>query len=108
VFAKSGKSLIDGVVYNLIDEMVQTTDIGTADIHGRALAHRGEPLENDNVRRIVIVGHLYMISLGKKHLKGRSFYRIVDLFFKIARSKRAHSEKYLFFTIISVKSILIG
>jgi hypothetical protein len=57
VFAKSGKSLIDGVVYNLIDEMVQTTDIGTADIHGRALTHRGESLENGDVRRIVIVGH---------------------------------------------------
>ena len=57
VFTESGKSFINGVVHNLIDKMVQTTGIGTADIHGRALTHRSKTLENGDVRRIVIVGH---------------------------------------------------
>ena len=40
VVAVTGQRLVDGVVHDLIDQMVQAALAGRADIHARALAHR--------------------------------------------------------------------
>ena len=41
-----GQGLVDGVVHNLVDEVVETTLSGRADVHTRALANRLKPFEN--------------------------------------------------------------
>ncbi len=38
--------LVDAVVHNLIDKMVQTLYRSVADVHGRSLAARAEPLHD--------------------------------------------------------------
>ncbi len=49
----TGERLVDRVVHDLVDEMVQTTYTGRADVHARALAHRLEALEHGDVLRAV-------------------------------------------------------
>ena len=44
--AVSGESLIDGVVDDLVDEMVQPARTGRSDVHTGALAHRLKSLED--------------------------------------------------------------
>ena len=41
-----GLRFVDGVVDHLVDEVVQTSGPGGADVHGRALAHRFQALED--------------------------------------------------------------
>ncbi len=42
----AGERLIDRVVHDLLDEVVQTTLTGRADVHTRTLANRLKALEN--------------------------------------------------------------
>src|SRR5690606_15450363 len=56
VVAVAGEGLIDGVVDDLVDQVVQTTWAGRSDVHSRALADRFEPLENLDGFGAVAVG----------------------------------------------------
>jgi hypothetical protein len=51
--AVAGQRLVDGVVHDLVDEMVQTTDAGRADVHPGTLAHGLETLEDRDVLGVV-------------------------------------------------------
>ena len=51
--AVAGKRLVDGVVHDLIDQVVQAAGAGRADIHARTLAHGFQTLENLNLRGVV-------------------------------------------------------
>ena len=44
--AEPGEGLVDAVVDDLVDEVVQPTRIGRADVHPGAAAHRLEALED--------------------------------------------------------------
>ena len=44
--AVTGQRLVDGVVHDLIDQMVQAAGAGGADIHARALAHRFQAFQD--------------------------------------------------------------
>ena len=55
VRAVAREGFVDGVIDDLIDEVVQTARGGRADVHARALAHRFQSLEDLNFRGVVIV-----------------------------------------------------
>jgi hypothetical protein len=46
--AESGQRLVDGVVHHLIDEVMQTTLSGGADVHAWPLTYRFQSLEDGN------------------------------------------------------------
>ena len=48
--------LVDGVVDDLVDQVVQTARAGGTDIHARTLADGLKSLENLNVRTVVVLG----------------------------------------------------
>ena len=54
--AIAGKRFVDGVVDNLVHQMMQAARARRADIHTRPLAHRFETFEDLNVRTIVVIG----------------------------------------------------
>jgi hypothetical protein len=45
--------LVDGVVDDLVDEMVQATEAGGPDVHARTLANRLEAFEDGDVLSVV-------------------------------------------------------
>ena len=49
------QGFIDGVVHDLIDQMMKTAGGGGADIHTRPLAHRFQTLQNLNLRAAVFL-----------------------------------------------------
>src|SRR5699024_2254603 len=49
----TGQRLVHGVVHDLVDEVVQATLPGGADVHAGPLAHGLQALENRDVRRVV-------------------------------------------------------
>ena len=54
--AEAGQRLVDGVVDDLVDEVVQAHHAGRADVHAGALADRLEALEDGDVLRVVAGG----------------------------------------------------
>ena len=51
-----GQRLVDGVVDDLVDEVVQAPLTGRADVHARALAHRLEAFEHlDGVGPVLVL-----------------------------------------------------
>ena len=55
VRAVAREGFVDGVIDDLIDEVVQTARGGRADVHARTLAHRFQSLKDLNFRGVVIV-----------------------------------------------------
>jgi hypothetical protein len=51
--AVARERLVDGVVHDLVDQVVQATDTGRADVHARALAHGLETLQDGDVLGVV-------------------------------------------------------
>ena len=51
---EAGERLVDGVVDDLVDEVVQAALAGRADVHARAQADRLEALEDRDVLRVVV------------------------------------------------------
>ncbi len=47
--AVAGQRLVDGVVDDLVDQVVQARGTGRADVHAGALAHRLQALEDGDV-----------------------------------------------------------
>ena len=58
VGAVAGQSLIDGVVHDLIHQMVQAGLRGGADVHSRTLPHRLQPLQHLDLRAAIFMLHL--------------------------------------------------
>ena len=54
--AETGQRLVDGVVDDLVDEVVQAHHAGRADVHAGALANRLQALEDGDVLRVVAGG----------------------------------------------------
>jgi hypothetical protein len=52
--AEASHGFVDGVVHHFVDEMMQTAGIGTAYIHGRALADSGEAFEHGDRAGIIL------------------------------------------------------
>ena len=52
---------INGVVHDLIDQVVQTADGGRADIHTRALAHRFQTFQNLDLLRTIFLRYFHFI-----------------------------------------------
>ena len=50
----AGERLVDGVVDDLVDEVVQTAGARRPDVHARALAHGLEALEHGDRARVVV------------------------------------------------------
>ena len=62
--AVSRQRLVDGVVHNLIYQVVQAGGGRGADIHARAFAHGLQPLQHLDFRRAVLVlglGGVYLV-----------------------------------------------
>src|SRR5699024_11428627 len=53
--AVAGQGLVDGVVHDLVDQVVQATLAGGADIHARPLADRLQPFEDLDLAAVVLV-----------------------------------------------------
>src|SRR5437870_4105598 len=62
-FAGSGHRLVNAVVDDLVDEMVQTALVGTADVHAWPAANRLQALENLDVTGGVVRGQLLRHAL---------------------------------------------
>src|SRR5699024_7697702 len=61
--AVAGHGLVHGVVDDLLDHVVQTALTGGADVHAGALAHRLEPLEDGDVRGLVVLGSVRWVRV---------------------------------------------
>ncbi len=48
-----GHGFVNGIVHHFIDKMMQSVRIGTAYIHGRALAYRRQTFQNGNGRSVI-------------------------------------------------------
>ena len=74
------KRFIHGVIYNFINQMMQTLCAGGADIHTGALSHRLQPFQNLNLICIIFRRHQiplfrFIFShnfLGKKKRKNKN------------------------------------
>ena len=53
--ADARHGLVDGVVHDLIDQVVEPALIGGADVHARAAAHRLQPLQNLDIGCIIVI-----------------------------------------------------
>ena len=53
--AEAGQRLVDGVVHDLVHEVVQAGRGGRADIHARALSDRLEALEHLDLRGVIVL-----------------------------------------------------
>ena len=53
--APAGESLVDGVVHNLVNEVVKSGFRGRAYVHTRTLSHRFETFQNLNLAFVVFV-----------------------------------------------------
>ena len=63
--AVAGQCLVNGVIYDLIDEVMQTGRPGGADIHAGALAHSLQTLEDLNLRTAVgMVSSRFAVGFG--------------------------------------------
>jgi hypothetical protein len=60
----AGHRLVDGVVHDLLDEVVQASFAGRADVHARPLAHGVETFQDRDGRRAVGVLLLRLLHLG--------------------------------------------
>ena len=56
--AKTGESLVNGVVDDLVYQMVQTTRAGRTDVHAWTLANSFKAFEDLNVRTVVVLGFI--------------------------------------------------
>ena len=63
--AVSGQCLVDGVIDDLVDQMMQAGRPGGTDIHAGALADRLKSLKNLNLARVVFLGDLGVHILVK-------------------------------------------
>ena len=57
------QSFVDGVVYDLIDQVMQTAFRGGTDIHARTLAHSLQPFEHLDLRSVVLVAFIHVVRL---------------------------------------------
>ena len=55
VVAVTGQSLVDGVVHDLVDQMMQAPLAGRADIHAGALAHSLQALQDLDLAGVILV-----------------------------------------------------
>ena len=55
VVAVTGQRLVNGVVHDLVHQMMQTALTGGADIHTRALAHRLQTLQHLDLAGVILV-----------------------------------------------------
>ena len=60
VFAVTGQRLIDGVVHDLIDQVVQTAGAGGADIHAGTFAYGLQTLKDLNLRSVIFFGDFFV------------------------------------------------
>ena len=67
--AVPGQRLVDGVVDDLVDQVMQSRTGSGTDIHGRALAHRGQAFEHLDALGAVLV----VVLIGHGFLKLRDF-----------------------------------
>jgi len=65
VVGVAGEGLVDGVVDDLVHEMMQTARPGRADVHAGALAHRLETLQDLDLIGAVVTGDLRGAVLGR-------------------------------------------
>ena len=83
--AHAGKCLVDGVVHNLIDEMVKSLLRGRTDVHTRAFANGFQPFEHLNLTVFVcavILFHVVFLSgewLYRKYNNNREFWRWIKV-----------------------------
>ena len=61
--AVAGDRLVDGVVDDLVDEVMETARAGRADVHAGALANRLQPLEDGDVLGAVGAG-LFLLAVA--------------------------------------------
>lgn len=57
VFAVAGKGFVDGVIYDFVDEVMQSTGVGASNVHCRPFADGGKSFENGNVGGIIVICH---------------------------------------------------
>ena len=69
--AMAGQGLVDGVVDHLVDQVVQALDGNVADVHGRALAHGFQALEDLDVGGGVFTGGAGRGHRGGVGIQGR-------------------------------------
>ena len=57
ISAVSCQMLIDRVIYDLVDQVIETTLSHRTDVHTRSHTDRLQPLEDRNTRRIILLCH---------------------------------------------------
>ena len=77
--ADAGERLVDGVVDDLVDEMVQSRDGGRADVHAGTLAHGLEPLEHLDLRLVI---DLRDVQIHRLLLCGRGGLYFIERFLR--------------------------
>ena len=60
--AEAAHRLVDGVVYDLVDEVVQALGTSGPDVHRRAFSNRIEALENLDRTRVVAQGRMIPVT----------------------------------------------
>ena len=99
VVAVAGQRFIDGVVHDLVDQMMQAPLAGGADIHARALAHRFQTLQD-----LDLAGIILMVGSGFGICAGNDFFchflspfcSFLRLFFQIIAKREPVHQGVLF------------
>ena len=99
VVTVTGQCLVDGVVHDLVDQMMQAPLAGGADIHARALAHRFQTLQD-----LDLAGIILMVGSGFGICAGNDFFchflspfcSFLRLFFQIIAKREPVHQGVLF------------
>ncbi len=94
--AVAGERLVDRVVHDLVDEVVEAVGAGVADVHGRALADRLEPLEDLDVAGGVRLGHHAAPRSGQHaHVRHRAPLTSHHAAARVHRHRRRRGQEHL-------------
>ena len=78
LIAVAGERFVDGVVDDLVDEVVQSLRTGRSDVHGRALAHGLQPFEDLDLVGAVVVRAARAVAAAVARGRRRAARRLLD------------------------------
>ena len=82
ISAVSCQMLIDRVIYDLVNQVIETTLSHRTDVHTRSHTDRLQPLEDRNTRRIILLCHKhscfnFYVNSADRNIREGLIYKII-------------------------------